>query len=466
MFNTLFGRRKTFVVNNPETTYKVHYLGNVMTCLLRGAFLNATSTLKQLSLDTSLNEEIDSNQNFSIDKPVKILWDNHVKHGGQAGIKMTLTLTQGGLRVDTKDHGVTEYYGHRIYICKSHSLNPKLLIWVYQHVGKNLKTEIRCHAALCQSSKHAKSIEILLNDKLKQTFSDYKREKKRLQNSRLCNSKNGGVLQSQLGYRKRTFRSITQNYKPPVQHGMCSAPKLDDVLEEDEDIEEEIEEDINDQMELIEEVDEHKVFEENVIIEHDDELTETHTETLLHRYDNKVNQELLLSSSSSSSASSSCYPSPTPMHEDNFDFDATIRSESTQKAFLEVSYEFLSDLSKSQETSKKSNIKHSKSFMNKAVDKTAVGKNPFRRSNFSRSFTVFTSKFKNTRPVENVSNCLRDINELKELNLNENSKVFDHLSNSTLSSPTLSTSSAKSSSGKSADSADIESNNQITEILN
>ena len=76
-----------------------------------------------------------------------------------------------------------------------------------------------------------------------------------MQNSRLCNSKNGGILQithnhhhsvaeaaghgvGGVNFKKtqqRAYRSITHNYKPPVQHGMCSAPKLDDVIEEDED---------------------------------------------------------------------------------------------------------------------------------------------------------------------------------------------------------------------------------------
>ncbi|RNA31598.1 FAM43A-like [Brachionus plicatilis] len=438
MLNSIFGRRKTFEVNSAEIIYKVHYLGNVMTCLLKGAFLNSTNTL---NLDTSFNEEINSSQLFSIDKPVRILWDNHVKHGGQAGIKMSLTLTQGGLRVDTRDHGVTEYFGHRIYLCRAHSMNPKLLIWVYQHVGKNLKTEIRCHAALCQSAKHAKAIESLLNDKLKQTFSDYKREKKRLQNSRLCNSKNGGLLQNQLGCKKRQLRSATQTYKPPVQHGMCSAPRLDDVIEEDE---EEFEE-IGGHMDLIEEERENTADQE-------EEATATKTEALLHRYDNKVSQELFLSSSSSSSMSS-CYPSPTPMIEEHFEFESTMMSDSAPKAYMEVSYEFLSDLSRTQEPATKVPIKHSKSFMSKN-EKNNVAISPFRRSNFSRSFTAFTSKFKQSKYEDNLS-YLRDINELKELNLNENGNL-SQVSRSSLSSPTLSTSS-KSSSSKSSDVTDGDS---------
>ncbi len=118
-------------------------------------------------------------------------------------------------------------------------MHPKLFVWVYQHVGKNLKSEIRCHAVLCERARDAKEIENLLNSRLQQTFLEYKREKRRQQNSRLCNSKNGGLLAGQVGTKKRAFTKSTKNYKPPVQHGMCSAPKLDDVLEEEEEEEEE-----------------------------------------------------------------------------------------------------------------------------------------------------------------------------------------------------------------------------------
>ena len=45
-----FGRRKKFQLNNPERTYKVHYLGNVMTSLLKGGShytsVHASSTSK------------------------------------------------------------------------------------------------------------------------------------------------------------------------------------------------------------------------------------------------------------------------------------------------------------------------------------------------------------------------------------------------------------------------------------
>ena len=161
MYKMFFGRRKKFQLNKAETTYKVHYLGNVMTSLIKGGyhhgqksrqksvsqsdelFNDEKSSSSKLSLfdgEDSLSmfndddddeysnadnessvsltsnkisqESLASNLNkrfnnivCNVDKPVKILWDNHLKHNGHAGLKMKLTITQGGLRVDTKDHG-------------------------------------------------------------------------------------------------------------------------------------------------------------------------------------------------------------------------------------------------------------------------------------------------------------------------------------------------------------------------
>lgn len=356
MYNMFFGRRKKFQLNKAETTYKVHYLGNVMTSLIKGNYhhgqLNepklkqdCDDATKQLfknniedenildnednvdSISIKIAQENALNKRFNntvcnVDKPVKILWDNHLKHNGHAGLKMKLTLTQGGLRVDTKDHGLTEYYGHRIHFIQSHPLHPKLFVWVYQHVGKNLKTEIRCHAALCQSVRDSRTIQLLLNDRLQRTFLEYKREKRRQQNSRLCNNKNGGLLAGQFGTRKRSFRS-TKNYKPPVQHGMSSAPKLDDVIEEEEEIDEreinviKIDEESENEETFIENEitppETHSLDDEDDYGDDEDELNtneqyEQHIDTTNKR---PVTEQLILSSSSTSSTSS---PSSSPLH--------------------------------------------------------------------------------------------------------------------------------------------------------
>ena len=85
----------------------------------------------------------DKNIIESVEKSVRLIWQNHVNNNGRGGIKMRLTITQGGLKAITKSHGLTEYYGHRIHYVQAHPLHPKLFVWIYQHVGKSLKSEIR-----------------------------------------------------------------------------------------------------------------------------------------------------------------------------------------------------------------------------------------------------------------------------------------------------------------------------------
>lgn len=220
--NSLFGKRKKFEINTADLEYKVHYLGNVMTSIMKG--------------------------DGCVDKAVNILWDNHLRNKGRTGIKMNLALTQGGLKVETDPSGVTEYYGHRIHYIIAHPLHSKLFVWVYQHVGRNLKTELRCHGVLCKRSKDAKLIAYMLNERLERTFVEYKREKKRMQTTRLCSTKNRIFLleskqkQQQQPMRNKSLSSTIKFYKPPVQKTMVSAPKLDDVKEDDELIDEEVDE--------------------------------------------------------------------------------------------------------------------------------------------------------------------------------------------------------------------------------
>jgi hypothetical protein len=205
----MFGKRKKFEINTGDVEHKVHYLGNVMTSIMKG--------------------------DGCVDKAVNILWDNHLKNKGKTGIKMNLSLTQGGLKVETESSGITEYYGHRIHYIIAHPLHPKLFVWVYQHVGRNLKTELRCHGVLCKKSRDAKLIAFMLNERLVRTFAEYKREKKRMQTTRLCSSKNSiFLLESKQPMRNKSLSSTNKYYKPPVQKTMISAPRLDDVKEDDE----------------------------------------------------------------------------------------------------------------------------------------------------------------------------------------------------------------------------------------
>lgn len=131
MYNILFGgRRKKFEVNSAEATYKVHYLGNVMTSLLkRGGGVSGSGGGDTLTKSTSrkvaetksnsssissaksarlnsISEEDDDDELDDelvdyleclgaggvrqdeqlelscVDKPVRILWDNHLKNSG------------------------------------------------------------------------------------------------------------------------------------------------------------------------------------------------------------------------------------------------------------------------------------------------------------------------------------------------------------------------------------------------
>jgi len=653
MYNILFGgRRKKFEVNSAESTYKVHYLGNVMTSLLKRGGVgvgsgggdtltkstsrkvaetksnsSSISSAKSARLNSISEEDDDDDEPDDelvdyleclgaggvrqdeqlelscVDKPVRILWDNHLKNSGQAGIKMKLTLTKAGLRVTTKDHGVTEYFGHRIHLITTHTLHPKLLVWVYQHVGRTLKTEIRCHAALCHRAQDAQNIERQLKVKLRECLLEYKREKRRVQNSRLCNTRNHGVLEEQLGAKKKHLRTLTRNYKPPVQHGMCAAPKLDDVVEEEEEEEDEDEEhemaseSSENQMEadeyeeyyredeveqysrdrhpdlvnskvvskgatktendLIEEEEEEDDDEEEVedtdseeeSSEDDDEYYEyeegaatgadatsdveydlaaaaakaNNTETvssstaaITKRYDNRPvsatpttttaavaahNHRLILSSTSSSSSTSSISstsPSPLSVTQTTVQHKpqqrtlqpplermptsltaAATATDSTNKQFTEVSYEFLGDLSMCSSITPK--LSHSKSFSKFIIPSsttavTASSKtpqltqssfaNPFRRTSVSKSFSAFTSRLKMQQhtvqkppPVplpqqqhhtttcsqmdSSITTITPVIKQLNELQLNTAS------TSSSLSSPTLSTCSNSSMSSAS-----------------
>jgi hypothetical protein len=579
MYNKLFGKTKKFEVSQAEITYKVHYLGNVMTSLIKGTFchdsqsnayrkiaLNERSSDQQDSSimknnaninqqeddddddeilhDLHLNHATTSHSNLNtkinmtfIDKSVRILWENHLKHQGHAGIKMKLTLTQGGLKVTTRDHGLTEYYGHRIHLVKSHAhINPKLIVWVYQHVGKNLKSEIRCHAALCEKVKHCKIIESLLNDKLQQTFQEYKREKKRMQNSRLCNTKNGGFLLNQMENKKKVFRVMTHNYKPPVQHGMCSAPKLDDVIEEDEEEYNEVlvgdehydQEEANDSSSsMIEEEESSSVAAEsddrntNHYINSDFEIDDQEEEApiddeqnclqIYNYYNQQNNKEIIisaLSSSSSSSDSGGTTSSPSSSSSSassasNFSAkyvnESLINAHSDFKPFVEVSYDYLSDLSKCSFNNTQNNKRmsnNSRSFMNKGLkdreennnnnNSNSSNVNFFTRSNLSRSFTAFTSRFNqqnnkdmiikayDNHPKKDLEAKFKDLSIINSVNESSSTTTNNNnntIKNSLLSSPTLSTlstSSSSYSSSSSNESANSTSNSNLNKykILN
>ena len=65
--------------------------------------------------------------------------------GTQAGIDMELTVCNSGLKVTTKEQGLTEYRAHRITYTIWPEAYPKLFVWVYKHEGKKLKVGSHSH---------------------------------------------------------------------------------------------------------------------------------------------------------------------------------------------------------------------------------------------------------------------------------------------------------------------------------
>lgn len=46
---------------------------------------------------------------------------------------MKLTITAQGLKAVTKEHGLTEYWAHRITFCAIDPNYPKVFCWIYRY---------------------------------------------------------------------------------------------------------------------------------------------------------------------------------------------------------------------------------------------------------------------------------------------------------------------------------------------
>lgn len=66
-----------------------------------------------------------------------------------------VTICGAGLRAVTREHGLTEYWAHRVTYCAAHPAYPRVFCWVYRHEGRRLKQELRCHAVLCPKTEKA-----------------------------------------------------------------------------------------------------------------------------------------------------------------------------------------------------------------------------------------------------------------------------------------------------------------------
>lgn len=226
---SLFRSRGKFTISERDPQYKVRYLGNVQTALMKGE--------------------------GCVDKATGVLWSNYAKSNGSVGIDMKLQICSTGLKAHTKEQGLTEYRAHRISYCIAHPKYPKVFVWVYRHEGKKMKVELRCHAVLCKSEAKAKAMAVQLHDKVTWALQEFMREKTRRQNVRLTLQRTKSMPLNNSGISgvpmRKKFLSQGMNYKAPIERS-ASAPKLGDITEDHEG--EELEKSHNGLMENISEV--------------------------------------------------------------------------------------------------------------------------------------------------------------------------------------------------------------------
>lgn len=163
-----------------------------------------------------------------IEKPLATLWRNY-QQSSKPDVVMKLSVSNSGLKGVTKEHGLTEYWSHRITYCASPPHYPKLFCWVYRHEGKKLKHELRCHAVLCAKEVMSKKITEELKIKVRQALLEFKKDRISKQNARL--SLANSVYDNPSMPRRKILLSVgAMNYRPPLERSK-SAPKLGAIEE-------------------------------------------------------------------------------------------------------------------------------------------------------------------------------------------------------------------------------------------
>lgn len=71
---------------------------------------------------------------------------------------MRVRVCPSGLKATTRQHGLTEYWSHRVTHCSAPKNYPRVFCWIYRHEGRKLKHELRCHAVLCAKESIAEEI--------------------------------------------------------------------------------------------------------------------------------------------------------------------------------------------------------------------------------------------------------------------------------------------------------------------
>ncbi|XP_014246447.1 protein FAM43A [Cimex lectularius] len=205
-------RRRSVTITEYDPSFKVLYLGNVLTGWAKG--------------------------DGCVEKPLSTLWKSY-QGSCKPDVQMKMTVTQSGLKAVTKEHGLTEYWSHRVTYCAAPSDYPKVFCWVYRHEGRKLKQELRCHAVLCAKEAHAKRMAQDLSFRLAQALIEFKRDKLSKQKARLSLA-NAVYDNPSLPRRKILLSTGSQNYRPPLERSK-SAPKLMSIEESVEEEEEETE---------------------------------------------------------------------------------------------------------------------------------------------------------------------------------------------------------------------------------
>lgn len=94
--------------------------------------------------------------------------------------------------------------------------------------------EVRCHAALCKTDVIARTIATQLRDRRATALDEFRREKKRRQNSRLLLSRANSVpIEATCpggGAVRTKFLKTDQNFRPSIDR-TTSAPKLGSIVE-------------------------------------------------------------------------------------------------------------------------------------------------------------------------------------------------------------------------------------------
>ncbi|XP_063700434.1 uncharacterized protein LOC134830781 [Culicoides brevitarsis] len=210
-FGKLLRRNYSSVdISIPDPEYKVSYLGNVLTGWARG--------------------------DNCMEKPLSTLWRNYTQNN-KPDVLMRLLVSPSGLKASTRQHGLTEYWAHRITFCSAPKNYPRVFCWIYRHEGRKLKHELRCHAVICSKESIATDICNILKENLAVALKEFKREKVNRQNARL--SLANSVYDNPSMPRRKIMLSVGgTNYRPPLERSK-SAPKLmaieEAIAEEEED---------------------------------------------------------------------------------------------------------------------------------------------------------------------------------------------------------------------------------------